>query len=72
MSFITDIKHLYGAWQLRRSDVEMRRKHQAFNLESAKRITILFDATEPDDIKLVKTFVGKLSNGKELVSWTIL
>ena len=68
MSFITDIKHLYGAWQLRRSDVEMRRKHQAFNLESAKRITILFDATEPDDIKLVKTFVGKLSNGKELVS----
>ena len=68
MSFITDIKHLYGAWQLRRSDIEMRRKHQAFNLESAKRITILFDATEPEDIKLVKTFVGRLSNGKELVS----
>ena len=62
--FLTDIKHWYGAWQLRRSDIEMRRKHQAFNIDSAKRITILFDGTEPEDIKLVKAFVGKLSNGK--------
>ena len=68
MSFLTDIKHWYGAWQLRRSDIEMRRKHQAFNIDSAKRITILFDGTEPEDIKLVKAFVGKLSNGKEMVS----
>lgn len=57
MSFLKDIKHWYGAWQLRRSDIEMRRKHQAFNFNSAKRITILFDGTEPEDIKLVKTFV---------------
>tara|TARA_B100000886_G_C20364396_1_gene466658 strand:- start:53 stop:598 length:546 start_codon:yes stop_codon:yes gene_type:complete len=68
MSFLTDIKHWYGAWQLRRSDIEMRRKHQAFNIDSAKRITILFDGTEPEDIKLVKAFVGNLSNGKEMVS----
>ena len=68
MSFLTDIKHWYGAWQLKRSDIEMRRKHQAFNLDTAKRITILFDGTKPEDIKLVKTLVGKLSNGKELVS----
>ena len=70
MSFIKDIKHWYGAWKLKRSDIEMRRKHQAFNLDNAKRITILFDGTETEDIKLVKTFVGKLSNGKEMVSMT--
>ena len=68
MSFITEIMHFYGAWQLKRSNVEIKRKHQAFNLESAKSITILFDATESECIKLVKTFVGKLSNGKEMVS----
>ena len=68
MSIITDIKHLYGAWQLRRSDVEMQRNHQTFNIVSAKCIAILFDGTKLEDIKLVKTFVGMLSNGKELVS----
>lgn len=68
MSVITDIKHWYGAWQLKRSDIEILRTHQAFNLENAKRITILFDGTYPENIKLVKAFVANLSKGKELVS----
>ena len=68
MSIITDIKHWFGHWELRRSNIEQKRKHQVFNLEQAKRITILFDGTLPSDIKLVKSFVAKLSKGKELVS----
>jgi hypothetical protein len=68
MSIITDIKHWFGHWELRRSNVERKRKHQVFNLSDAKRITILFDGTLPDDIKKVKTFVAKLSKGKDLVS----
>ena len=68
MSIFTDIKHWYGAWQLKRSDIENFRTHQALNLENAKRITILFDGTYPENIKLVKAFVAKLSKGKELVT----
>lgn len=68
MSILTDIKHWYGVWILKRSNIERKRKHQVFNLEDAKRITILFDGTLPEDIKLVKKFVSKLSGGKELVS----
>jgi len=68
MSILTDIKHWFGLWQLKRSNVETKREHRVFNLEKAQRITILFDGTLPKDIKLVKKFVSKLSKGKEMVS----
>lgn len=68
MSILTDIKHWYGHWELKRSNIERKRKHQVFNLDDAKRITILFDGTKPEDIKKVKHLVSKLSKGKELVS----
>jgi len=68
MSILTNIKHWYGNWELRRSNIERKRKHQVFNLEDAKRIAILFNGTLPEDIKLVKKFVAKLSKGKEMVS----
>jgi len=68
MNMLEEIKTWYGHWKLKRSNIEGRRKHQIFNLKDAKRITILFDATLTEDIKLVKKFVLKLSSGKELVS----
>jgi hypothetical protein len=68
MSIVTDIKHWYGNWKLKRSDLEEKRKRQVFNLSGANRITILFEGTEPKDVQRVKTFVNELSKGKELVS----
>jgi hypothetical protein len=68
MSIVTDIKHWYGNWKLKRSDLEKKRERQVFNLAGANRITILFDGTDPKDVQRVKVFVNKLSKGKELVS----
>ena len=68
MSLATDIKHWFGNWKLKRSDLEQKRQRQVFNLEGANRITILFDGTKPKDVQRVKTFVNVLSKGKELVS----
>ena len=68
MSIFTDIKHWYGLWSLKRSNIEGQRQHQVFNLDQAKCIMILFDATEPKDIEQVKKYVSKLSPGKEKVS----
>ena len=68
MKLLTDIKHWFGEWQLKRSDLEAKRKRAVFNLESANTITILFDATEPKNIQIVKELVKTLSFGKEIVS----
>ena len=68
MSILTDIKHWFGHWELKRSNIERKRKHQVFNLDDAKRITILFDGTLPADIKKVKAFVSSLSKGKDMVT----
>ena len=66
MSLLTDIKYWYGAWKLKRSNLEEKRVHQVFNLSGAKRIALLFDATDPADIKQVKAFVHSISPGKEI------
>lgn len=68
MSILTDIKHCFGLWILQRSNVESKRQHQVFNLEQAQCITILFNATDPKDIKRVKEYVAKLSPGKNKVN----
>ena len=68
MSIVTDIKHWFGNWKLKRSDLEQKRKRQVFNLSGANRITLLFDATDPKDIIKIKELVKLLSPGKELVS----
>ena len=68
MSILNDIKHRYGIWKLKRSNIETKRAHQVFNLDEAKRVTILFDGTEAEDVLLVKRFVSELSKGKEVVS----
>ena len=68
MSLATDIKHWFGNWKLKRSDLEQKRQRQVFNLEGANRITILFDGTNLNHVLRLKTFVYVLSKGKELVS----
>jgi len=68
MSTLTNIKHWFGNWKLKRSDLEKKRIRKVYNLQSAKRITVLFDATEELDINLVKAFVSELSKGKDEVN----
>lgn len=68
MSILTDIKHWFGLWIIQRSNLESKRLHQVFNLEQAKCITIIFNATDPNDIILVKEYVAKLSPGKDKVN----
>lgn len=68
MSLLTDLKHWYGEWQLKRSDLEAKRRRAVFNLKTAQKITVLFDATSPKDIVRVKELLKILSPGKELVS----
>ncbi len=68
MSLLTDLKHWYGEWQLKRSDLEAKRQRAVFNLKTAKKITVLFDASIPKDIDKVKSLVKILSPGKDLVS----
>ena len=54
MSLLTDIKHKIGNWMLKRSNLEEQRVHQVFNLSGARRIAVLFDATEPKNIQILK------------------
>ena len=68
MSLLTDIKHWFGTWKLKRSDLEEQRVHQVFNLTGANRVSILFDATETENIQTVKSFVNSISKGKQAVS----
>ena len=68
MKLLTDIKHWFGEWQLKRSDLETKRTRAVFNLKTAQKITVLFDATNPKDILRVKELVKILSPGKDLVS----
>ena len=60
MSIATDIKHWFGNWKLKRSDLEQKRQRQVFNLDGANRITILFDGTEPKDVQRVKNFCKRI------------
>ena len=68
MKLLTDIKHWFGEWQLKRSSLEVSRQRGVYNLKTANKITLLFDATEPKNIQKVKDLVKVLSMGKELVS----
>jgi len=68
MKLLTDIKHWFGEWQLKRFDLELNRKRAVSNLKTAERITILFNATEPENIQKVNELVKTISTGKKLVS----
>ena len=66
MSLLTDIKHKFGNWMLKRSNLEEQRVHQVFNLSGARRIAVLFDATEPKNIQMLKSFVNSIAAGKQV------
>lgn len=68
MKLLTDIKCWFGEWKLKHFDLESNRKRAVFNLKTANRITILFNATEPENIQKVNEFVKTISIGKKIVS----
>jgi hypothetical protein len=68
MSLLTDLKHWFGEWQLKRSVLELKRNRAVFNLKTAQKICVLFNATDPKNIITVNELVKVLSPGKDLVS----
>lgn len=58
MQFIEDIKKKVGKWVFKRELKINKRKKEVCNLESAKSIGILYDASSEEQINLVRPFVS--------------
>jgi len=58
MQFIEDIKKKVGKWVFKRELKINKRKKEVCNLESAKSIGILYDASSEEQINLVSPFVS--------------
>ncbi|MDG1933531.1 MAG: hypothetical protein P8I52_01420 [Flavobacteriales bacterium] len=58
MQFIEDIKKKVGKWVFKRELKINKRRKEVCNLESAKTIGILYDASSEEQINLVRPFVS--------------
>jgi len=58
MQFIEDIKMKVGKWVFKRELKINKRRKEVCNLESAKSIGILYDASSEEQINLVRPFVS--------------
>ncbi|MAB94540.1 MAG: hypothetical protein P8P82_03535 [Flavobacteriales bacterium] len=58
MQFIEDIKKKVGKWVFKRELKINKRRKEVCNLESAKSIGILYDASSEEQINLVRPFVS--------------
>ena len=58
MQFIEDIKKKVGKWVFKRELKINKRRKEVCNLESAKSIGILYDASSEEQINLVQPFVS--------------
>lgn len=58
MQFIEDLKQRVGKWVFQRELKVNRRVKAVCNLENAKSIGILYDATKEDQIKTIQPFVS--------------
>ncbi|MEE2931713.1 MAG: hypothetical protein VX370_04215 [Bacteroidota bacterium] len=58
MQFIEDIKHNIGQFVFQRELKSNKRKKAVCNLQDAKSVGILYDATSEEDIKKIKPFVS--------------
>jgi len=58
MQFIEDIKKKVGKWVFKRELKINKRRKEICNLESAKSIGILYDASSEEQINLVRPFVS--------------
>ena len=57
MQFIEDIKHRFGRWVFQRELNSNKRTKAVSNLENAKSIGILYEATDAVQIKKIEPFV---------------
>ena len=57
MQFIENIKHKFGKWVFQKELKSNQRRKAVSNLEKAKSIGILYEATDADQIKKVEPFV---------------
>ena len=57
MQFLEDFKHKIGKWVFQRDLRTNKRLKEVSNLEKAKSIGILYDATNAEQIKKVEPFV---------------
>ncbi|OUV69696.1 MAG: hypothetical protein CBC83_09785 [Flavobacteriales bacterium TMED123] len=57
MQFIEDIKHRFGRWVFQRELKSNKRTKAVSNLENAKSIGILYEATDAVQIKKIEPFV---------------
>ncbi len=67
MGFIQDIKNFAGNYSLNQEIKSVRRNKMFLNLEEAKTIGIVFDATENDNFELVKKYIIYLKELKKRV-----
>lgn len=58
MQFLEDIKKKVGKWVFKRELKINKRRKEVCNLESAKSIGILYDASSEEQINLVRPFVS--------------
>ena len=67
MSVIQDIKNFAGNYALSQEVKSLRRNKMFLNLEEAKTVGIVFDATENENFELVKKYITYLKDLKKRV-----
>lgn len=67
MSFIQGLKNAAGNYFLSREVKNLRRNKMFINMQDAKTIGIVFNATDPGDFELVKKYISYLKEMKKRV-----
>jgi|ERR1051326_6577479 hypothetical protein len=67
MGFIQDIKNFAGNYSLSQEVKSLKRNKTFLNLEEAKTIGIVFDATANEDFETVKKYISSLKELKKRV-----
>ena len=62
MKFLEDIKHKFGQWVFLRELSTNNREKEVCNINDAKSIGILYDATLEEDVNRIKPFVDYFFN----------
>lgn len=67
MSFLDNIKSQIGNYFLKQDQQLLKRNRMLFNLQDAKSIGIIFDASNKEDFELVKKYVNYLKEMRKKV-----
>lgn len=67
MSLLNSIKNTIGNYLLAQDARQLRRQKAFINLEQARSVGIVFDATDPEQFDLVKKYVSYLKDMKKKV-----